>query len=146
MARRRAAERSVADVRPVRGRARTREISHHAGRREPAGSPPRFHRVRGLVLGRHVEGARRPAGDGVRTIANVRQAYDALWLDWEKREWRFIGFWSHPVQYRDERPFDDLSSQRLQYGGLRVEHKDVGPGDLSASYSRFIQDDAQFLD
>ena len=56
----------------------------------------------------------------VRDGPNVRQAYDAIWLDWEKREWRFIGFWSHPVQYRDERPFDDFSSQRFQYGGFRV--------------------------
>ena len=47
----------------------------------------------------------------VRDGPNVRQAYDAVWLDWEKREWRFIGFWSHPVQYRDERPFDDFSSR-----------------------------------
>jgi hypothetical protein len=82
----------------------------------------------------------------VRDGPNVRQAYDAAWLDWEQRAWRFIGFWSRPVQYRDERPFDDFSNQRLQYGGFRVEHQDVGPGDLSAYYSRFIQDDAQFLD
>src|SRR6266436_9727986 len=27
----------------------------------------------------------------VRYGPNVRQAYDAIWLDWEKREWRFIG-------------------------------------------------------
>ena len=57
----------------------------------------------------------------VRDGPNVRQAYDALWLDWEKREWRFIGFWSRPVQYRGERPFDDFSNERLQNGGFRVE-------------------------
>lgn len=82
----------------------------------------------------------------VRDGPNVRQAYDALWLDWEKREWRFIGFWSHPVQYRDERPFDDVSNGRLQYGGFRVERQNVGPGDLSVYYSRFMEDDARFLD
>ncbi len=82
----------------------------------------------------------------VRDGPNVRQAYDALWLDWEKGEWRVIGFWSRPVQYRDARPFDDFSNERLQYGGFRVEHKDVGPGDLSAYYSRFMQNDARFLD
>ena len=83
----------------------------------------------------------------VRDGPNVRQAYDAIWLDWEQREWRFIGFWSHPVQYPDgQRPFDDFSSERLQYGGFRVERQGVGPGDLSAYYSRFMQNGAEFLD
>ncbi len=82
----------------------------------------------------------------VRDGPNVRQAYDAIWLDWERREWRVIGFWSHPVQYRDERPFDDFSNQRFQYGGFRVERQNVGPGDLAVYYSRFMQDDARFLD
>jgi hypothetical protein len=82
----------------------------------------------------------------VRDGPNVRQAYDALWLDWERREWRFIGFWSHPVQYRHEHPFDDFSNTHFQYGGVRVERHDIGPGDLSAYYSRFIQDGAHFLD
>jgi hypothetical protein len=82
----------------------------------------------------------------VRDGPNVRQAYDALWLDWEEPEWRAIGFWSHPVQYRDERPFDDFSSRSFQYGGFRMERKDVGPGDLAAYYSLFMQDNAQFLD
>ena len=76
----------------------------------------------------------------VRDGPNVRQAYDAAWLDWEQREWRFIGFWSMPVQYRHEHFFDDFSSEHFQYGGVRVERKDVGPGDLSAYYSRFILD------
>jgi hypothetical protein len=82
----------------------------------------------------------------VRDGPNVRQAYDAVWLDWEQREWRVIGFWSQPVQYRYEHPFDDFSSGHLQYGGLRAERQDVGPGELSAYYSRFIRDSARFLD
>jgi len=36
----------------------------------------------------------------VRDGPNVRQATTPAWLDWEQREWRFIGFWSMPVQYR----------------------------------------------
>jgi hypothetical protein len=82
----------------------------------------------------------------VRDGPNVRQAYDAAWLDWEQRQWRVIGFWSQPVQYRHEHPFDDFSSGHLQYGGLRAERQDVGPGELSAYYSRFIRDSARFLD
>jgi Alginate export len=57
----------------------------------------------------------------VRDGPNVRQAYDAVWLDWEQRQWRVIGFWSQPVQYRQEHPFDDFSSGHLQYGGVRAE-------------------------
>ena len=30
----------------------------------------------------------------VRDGPNVRQAYDAAWLDWEQRQWCVIGFWS----------------------------------------------------
>jgi hypothetical protein len=82
----------------------------------------------------------------VRDGPNVRQAYDAVWLDWERREWRFIGFWSMPVQYRREHFFDDFSDKHFQYGGVRVERKDVGPGDLAAYYSRFILDKTHFLD
>src|SRR5213594_822236 len=82
----------------------------------------------------------------VRDGPNVRQAYDAAWLDWEQREWRFIGFWSMPVQYRHEHFFDDFSSEHFQYGGVRAERKNVGPGDLSAYYSRFILDKTRFLD
>jgi len=81
----------------------------------------------------------------VRDGPNVRQAYDAVWLDWEKDSWRFITFWSHPVQYRHVHPFDDLSSRDLQYGGFRVEWK-AGAGKLSVYYSRFIQDGARYLD
>ena len=81
----------------------------------------------------------------VRDGPNVRQAYDALWLDWEQREWRFIAFWSQPVQYRDQQPFDDFSDQHLQYGGVRVERA-IGPGALSAYYSLFIKDNAKYLD
>jgi hypothetical protein len=80
----------------------------------------------------------------VRDGPNVRQAYDAVWLDWEKDSWRFITFWSHPVQYRHVHPFDDFSSRDFQYGGLRAEWK-VGPGKLSTYYSRFIQDGAEYL-
>jgi hypothetical protein len=82
----------------------------------------------------------------VRDGPNVRQAFDAAWLDWEREPWRFISFWSEPVQYRHKHPFDDFSNGDFQYGGFRVERKDVGPGELSAYYSRFKMDRATFLD
>src|ERR1700758_620936 len=61
----------------------------------------------------------------IRDGPNVRQAYDAAWLDWEQQRWRFIGFWSMPVQYRNEHFFDDFSSEHFQYGGARIERQDV---------------------
>jgi hypothetical protein len=81
----------------------------------------------------------------VRDGPNVRQAFDAAWLNWEKSPWRIITFWSHPVQYRNLEPFDDYSDGHFQYGGFRVERKDVGPGSLSAYYSRYELDNAQYL-
>jgi len=65
----------------------------------------------------------------VRDGPNVRQAYDAAWVDWEQQKWRFIGFWSLPVQYRHEHFFDDFSDEHFQYGGVRAERQDVGPGE-----------------
>jgi hypothetical protein len=80
----------------------------------------------------------------VRDGPNVRQAFDALWLDWEYGPWRLISFWSHPLQYSDLRTFDDYSDRHLQYGGFRVEAKTAGPGALSATYSRYQSDSAHF--
>src|SRR5258706_936304 len=51
-----------------------------------------------------------------------------------------------PVQYRHEHFFEDFSSEHFQYGGVRAERQDVGPGDLSAYYSRFMRDNTRFLD
>ena len=82
----------------------------------------------------------------VRDGPNVQQAYDAAWVDWELAPWRFITFWSHPVQYRHKDLFDDLSARNLQYGGFRIERQKIGPGSLSAYYSRFMQDDVRFID
>lgn len=82
----------------------------------------------------------------VRDGPNVRQAFDAAWGDWETAPWRVITFWSHPVQYRPEHPFNDFSNSHFQYGGFRVERQNVGPGDLSAYYSRYELDGAKFLD
>jgi hypothetical protein len=83
---------------------------------------------------------------GVRDGPNVRQSFDAFWADWEKSAWRVITFWSHPVQNVPNEPFNDRSSQALQYGGFRIERNDVGPGKLSAYYSRYDADGAHYLD
>jgi Alginate export len=83
---------------------------------------------------------------GVRDGPNVRQSFDAVWADWERSAWRLITFWSHPVQNVPDKTFNDSSSRGLQYGGLRIERNDVGPGKLSVYYSRYDADAAHYLD
>jgi hypothetical protein len=75
---------------------------------------------------------------------NVRQSYDAIWADYETGPWRFTSFFSQPVQARDLRVFDDTSSERLTYGGARLERKLEELGELSATISKFKQDNARF--
>lgn len=82
----------------------------------------------------------------VRDGPNVRQAFDALWADYEIGKWRFIGYLTQPVQYRDVDAFDDVSNGHLTFSGVRVERADTGPGDLSAYWSRYERDNARFLD
>lgn len=81
----------------------------------------------------------------VRDGPNVRQSYDAAWVDYERGTWRFITFYSQPVQYRDLRPFDDNSNGRLTYGGFRVEHRTDNMGSIATYYSRYTQDGARYL-
>jgi hypothetical protein len=77
---------------------------------------------------------------------NVRQAFDAVWADWESGAWRFLGFVSQPVQYRDFSPFDDISNDHFRFSTLRVERKVLGDNELSAYYSRYELDNTKFLD
>lgn len=77
---------------------------------------------------------------------NVRQSFDALWADWETSNWRFIGIASHPVQYQDERHFDDKSNADAQFHMLRVERLVGGKNELSAYYGLYERSDAHYLD
>jgi hypothetical protein len=77
---------------------------------------------------------------------NVRQAFDAVWADWETGRWRFIGFISQPVQYADEHDFDDTSNRHLRFSMLRAERLVSGTQELSAYYSLFARDDARYID
>ena len=82
----------------------------------------------------------------VRDGPNVRQAFDAIWADWEIQKWRFIAYATQPVQYRDDQPFDDTSNRHATFSGVRAERHDFGPGDLSAYYSSYDRSNAQYLD
>jgi hypothetical protein len=77
---------------------------------------------------------------------NVRQSFDAVWADWESGPWRFIGFVSQPVQYSDEKPFDDTSNSDFRFSTLRVERQVFGKNELSAYYGLYQKDAAHFLD
>jgi len=77
---------------------------------------------------------------------NVRQSFDAIWADWESGPWRFIGFVSQPVQYRDDKAFDDLSRSDFRFSTLRVERQVFGENELSVYYSLYQRDDAHYLD
>jgi len=81
----------------------------------------------------------------VRDGPNVRQSYDAAWADYEHGPWRYIAFYSRPVQDRDLRPFDDYSNGALTYGGFRVERQILDSATLAAYFSRFTQDSARFI-
>jgi hypothetical protein len=76
---------------------------------------------------------------------NVRQSFDAVWADWETGTWRFIGFLSRPVQYYDEQPFDDKSSNNFNFDTLRIERLVLGKNELSAYYSLYERSRAQYL-
>ena len=77
---------------------------------------------------------------------NVRQAFDAAWVDWEDADWRFIGFLSRPVQYFDDHPFDDRSNNDFRFHTLRVERHVLGDNELSAYYSLYERRFAQYGD
>ena len=76
----------------------------------------------------------------VRDGPNVRQSYDAIWGDYEIEEWRYISFYSHPVQVRNLHCFDDFSNDALTYGGFRVERKFTDAFKISSYLSHFKQD------
>jgi len=80
----------------------------------------------------------------VRDGPNVRQSYDAVWADYEHGPWRFIGFFSWPVQTHDERVFDDTSGHQLTFGGLRAELQLSRSSSIAAYYARFSQDPAHY--
>ncbi|WP_052738326.1 alginate export family protein [Robbsia andropogonis] len=82
----------------------------------------------------------------VRDGPNVRQAFDGVWADFETGRWRWIAYATQPVQYRDASDFDDVSNRDLTFSGVRVERQSVGPGDVSAYYSRYNRRRANFID
>jgi len=80
----------------------------------------------------------------VRDGPNLRQAYDAMWADYERGDWRVSGFASEPVQYRNDATFDDFGDRHLTYSGLRAERRNIASGEMSATISEYRNDNARF--
>jgi hypothetical protein len=81
----------------------------------------------------------------VRDGPNVRQSYDAGWADYENGPWRFITFYSLPVQVRDITIFDDYSSVSKQtFGMARAEYKFSESLFIAGYYANFTQANVQF--
>ncbi|MGC1547961.1 MAG: alginate export family protein [Rhodanobacter sp.] len=81
----------------------------------------------------------------VRDGPNVRQAYDAIWADYERGLWRITGFASQPVQYQNQTDFDDYSNRHLTFSGMRAQRRLTATSELSVSVSDFRQDNVHFL-
>lgn len=77
--------------------------------------------------------------------ANVRQSFDALWAYYEKGPWQLLTYYSHPVQTRDERVFDDLSSSAFTFSVIRMERQFTADTNAAAFYAHFTRDNVQFL-
>jgi len=80
----------------------------------------------------------------VRDGPNVRQSFDAGWADYENGPWRFITFYSRPVQVRDVGIFDDFSGNKQTFGGVRLEHKFSESLSITGYYANFTQADVRF--
>src|SRR5262249_39961417 len=81
----------------------------------------------------------------VRDGPNVRQSYDAAWMEYDNGPWRFTSLYSQPVQVRDKYSFDDFSSQALTYSAAKMRRTLFESTALSVFVSRFTQDDARYL-
>jgi hypothetical protein len=78
---------------------------------------------------------------------NVRQSFDAAWGDYENGPWKFITFYSQPVQIPNmgEQPFGDYSSGGNTFSVVRAQRELFGWATLSGYYARYTQDNGKYL-
>ena len=78
---------------------------------------------------------------------NVRQSYDAAWGEYEIQPWKFIAFYSRPVQVIDlgSKPFEDFSSGDFTFSMARVQRDLFGWATLSGYYAYYNLDNARYL-
>ncbi len=76
---------------------------------------------------------------------NVRQGYDAAWGEYTRGSWSLIAFYTQPVQDQDRRIFDDYSSGRLTFSGVRLGLHLSDALRISTYYARLTQDQAKYV-
>ena len=78
---------------------------------------------------------------------NVRQSFDAAWSDYQNGPWKFITFYSQPVQIYDfgAQPFDSYSSGANTFSVVRAERELFGWATLSGYYAYYTLDNAKYL-
>ena len=78
---------------------------------------------------------------------NVRQSFDAAWGEYEKGPWKFITFYSQPVQIYNfgAQPFDSYSSGANTFSVVRVQRELFGWATASAYYAYSSQASAKYL-
>lgn len=81
----------------------------------------------------------------VRDGANLRQAFDALWAQYEGEHWLASVFLSQPVQYHNDDAFDDRSNGHFTFRGTRVRGRFDDGTQLSATFSEYSLDGAHYL-
>jgi hypothetical protein len=78
---------------------------------------------------------------------NVRQSFDAAWSDYESGPWKFVSFYSQPVQIYDlgAQPFDSYSSTANTFSVVRAQRELFGWATASAYYAYYVNDGAKYL-
>jgi hypothetical protein len=78
---------------------------------------------------------------------NVRQSFDAAWGDYANGPWKFITFYSQPVQIYNlgAQPFDSYSSGAFTFDVVRAQRELFGWATLSGYYAYYALDNAKYL-
>jgi hypothetical protein len=78
---------------------------------------------------------------------NVRQSFDAAWGEYENGPWKFITFYSQPLQIYDfgAQPFDSYSSGANTFSVVRAQRELFGWATLSGYYAYYALDNAKYL-
>src|ERR1700730_17017384 len=80
----------------------------------------------------------------VRDGPNVRQSYDAAWIQYEIGPWLLHALYTQPVVVRNNRPFDDFSSGALTYSGFKIERTLFDSAKLSVYVSQLRQEEVRY--